>query len=251
MHIKVVASGSGGNSTIIKENNLTLLIDAGASSKQLSKYLVNTTIDYLFITHEHSDHIKFLSSILKNFNVLNVCLTNGTFYHVSNILLNYTGNIIYITPDVYFIIENSINIFPLSTSHDAEEPIGLVFLINNLKLTYITDTGYVDKQYYKLISGSDLYILESNHDLNLLNDCARPKTLKDRIKGEFGHLSNKDAVGILNKVVTKDCVFIAAHISNECNTFLHIQKTFDELYKAPFKIKVYYAPQDGLEDIYL
>ena len=124
----------------------------------------------------------------------------------------------------YQLIEEIINIKDLlintiKTSHDTEESFGYVIESNNKSLVYITDTGYINEKYHKLLSNRNIYILESNHDIEMLHNGPYPLKLRQRILGDKGHLSNYDCSKYLSNFIGNNtkCIMLA-HLSQDNNT---------------------------------
>lgn len=217
MKFCVLASGSKGNSTYIEINNHKYLIDVGMNflyiSKKLQEINVNPNdIEGIFITHIHTDHIQGLKTFINK--------VHPTIY-LTEKMLNNIG----IEIDNYSLIENEISIDnilvqALTLSHDTPECKGYIFNIDNKNLVYITDTGYINKKYFDLLTNKTAYILESNHDIDMLMNCNRPYPLKMRVLGDEGHISNKDCLYYLNKFKGNDTKYIIlAHISKDNNTY--------------------------------
>lgn len=252
MEIFVMASGSKGNMTLVKENDFHFFIDAGISySKMVGKMNIYgesvEKVKTLFLTHEHLDHIAGLKTLLKQGNIEEVFLTKGTFQALSNEIKELLPNIYIIKADEEINIKN-LKIMPIMLSHDAFEPVGFVIENNDKKrLVLLTDTGYVDQSYYEVISNADVYILESNHDPKKLLNSSRPFSLKQRILGITGHLSNDDAASLMNRVVNnKKALWIVAHISDDCNDHYDIEKAIVEHFDNPLKVDVLFASQESL-----
>ena len=110
------------------------------------------------------------------------------------------------------------DIVVLPTFHDAVESVGYKIISADQSIVYITDTGYVHQALYPFISNADCYVLECNHDPNILMCSDRPYSLKMRVLSDHGHLSNEDAMVTLAHVlgINTKLVFYA-HISQECN----------------------------------
>ncbi|MDL2292489.1 MBL fold metallo-hydrolase [Acholeplasma sp. OttesenSCG-928-E16] len=253
MEILILASGSKGNATYLKTKDTHILIDAGISySKMKAKLLENkidiNIIDTVLLTHEHTDHTIGLKQLLKMQTIKKVYLTQGTYKAIKKDIEN--DNIInIIKADSPFLV-NDTKIHPIMTFHDAKEPIGFLISDDQAKMAYLTDTGYVHKSYYDLLLDLDLYVLEANHHPYLLINSTRPFHLKRRILGDKGHLSNEDAIYLLNQVVkTKKTTFIAAHISEECNSIMEIEKELVKSLKRPDLVDVYFATCEGLKVI--
>lgn len=229
MKVSVLSSGSKGNSTLISTNNINILIDLGTTctyvEKTLEKIGINPLeISAILVTHIHSDHIKGLKVFIKKYNPL-IYVTEKLL----PLLQNEIGNFKYkFYEDKKAIIEDlEINI--IKTSHDAEESVGFIINNNLSSLVYITDTGYINKKYFNILSNKNMYILESNHDVKMLREGPYPYYLQQRVISDKGHLSNKQASDYLCKFIgdnTKKIIF--AHISEHNNTEEKVIETFNE-----------------------
>ena len=238
MKITVFSSGSSGNCELIRTNNLNILIDAGITKKQLDEDLLDydltlNDIDVLLITHEHSDHVKSLVSLLKYTNI-KTFMSRGTYFSLVNdseskattnrlykeafdegriVLLNRLNNFDYEEIDYL-----DIKIKPIAAFHDAAECVGYVIKSNDKSLALLTDTGYVHQNVIPYLMNLNCYILESNHDPEMLMASSRPYYLKQRILSDHGHLSNRDSMATLVKIMgDKTKLVMHAHISKECN----------------------------------
>jgi len=214
----VLASGSKGNSTLIKTEKLNILIDAGMNLKYLKDRLneVNMKmedIDYIFLTHTHKDHVSALSTLIKHYKPI-LCMGEKMFIDLK-FLENY-DNIIILNDDL---ILEDLNIELIKTSHDASESLGYVFKNGKSSLVYITDTGYIHNKYFKKLYNKNMYILESNHDVEMLMHGKYPEWLKRRVYGDKGHLSNNASSFYLSKLIgDKTNYVVLAHLSHENNT---------------------------------
>lgn len=217
MIVKVLASGSKGNSTYIQTNELKILIDMGTTFQYLANELakINITpkeLEYILITHTHSDHIKGLSSLVHKTNI-QVLATKGMIEELSKKIPLENINII---PDKFTLEDIKVKL--IHNSHDVES-VGYIIENNNKSLVYITDTGYINKKYLSVLANRNLYILESNHDEKMLMDGPYPFMLKQRVIGDKGHLSNHTTGKILSEVVGNNTQkIILAHLSEKNNT---------------------------------
>lgn len=258
MEVTVLASGSKGNSTYINTGKTKILIDVGITYQNLVSKLKKIGVeikdlDAILITHEHQDHIKGLKMLLKNEKIKQIYLSQGTkkFVDKENISNNFS-NYNCIKADQTFNI-NDIKIKTVMLSHDANEPIGFIIYANNKKTVLITDTGYVDQSYFSDLKNADLYILEANHDPELLMSSRRPYHLKMRIISEKGHLSNDEASWLINHVVEDEyqTIWVVAHISEDCNTPYLFEKSLVKHINNPLKVNILYSSQETLETIKL
>ena len=204
-----IGSGSKGNSTLIEyKENRFILIDCGFSNRYFNHVLeINNLninqIDYIFITHNHIDHIKMINK-----------LDEKKIYSFKNTIQDVNYN--FLNEGVNYFCDFEVNV--IKTSHDAPDSIGFIFKIDDKEIVYLTDLGFIKKSVLNLIKNKDYYILESNHDIDMLLNSNRPKSLINRIKGRSGHLSNQQAIDYLNKVINDNTKHIfLAHLSQECN----------------------------------
>lgn len=211
MRFYVFASGSKGNSTLVVSKGKCILIDLGINYKSLCSKLSETPyslddIKAILFTHDHIDHIGGISNKI---DIHKCYCAKGTLdIDASNELSHY---------GVYYIGGFKITVLP--TSHDAKNPIGFVIEDDGEKLVYMTDTGYVSTKNFEYMKNADHYIMESNYNYKMLMQTNRPESLKLRIIGDSGHLSNEDsAVTLCQLVGEKTKNICLAHISREANT---------------------------------
>lgn len=229
MKVCVLSSGSKGNSTLVITDKVKILIDLGTTTSYVEAVLNNLNVDvkeisHILITHSHVDHIKGLKVFIKRYNPV-ILVTED----MKNVLEKELGNFRYEYYEDKKAIIGDLTVNVIKTSHDAEESIGFVLTNNNSSMVYITDTGYINQKYFKILSNNNLYVLESNHDIKMLMDGPYPYYLKQRVRGDKGHLSNKQASDYLCKFIgdnTRKIVF--AHISEHNNSYEKVIETFNE-----------------------
>ncbi len=254
MKIYVLASGSKGNMTCVKTKGSSFFIDAGISMTKIKQKMNDynmdmSEIDTLFMTHEHSDHVAGLKALLKLGHIKTVYISKGTYEALSADIQDLMNDVRVIKADQQLEV-NDLIVHTLMLSHDANEPIGFKFVDSESKsLVLLTDTGYVDNSYDTLLKGSDVYILEANHNPNTLIKSSRPFHLKQRILGVKGHLSNEDAVILMNRYVTKHAAWVVGHMSEDCNSILDVEKAIVDSFEDPTKITCLFASQVSLEVI--
>ena len=216
MRVKVLSSGSSGNTTYIEYENTKILIDIGNSCKYVADKLKEmridpNKIDAILITHTHVDHIKGLKVFSKKYNPV-IYATKGILNE-----LDYIDN--YYLIDKNELTIGDIHVDVVKTSHDAPDSVGYIINGSDKSLAYITDTGYINEKYFPKLRNKDLYIMESNHDIEMLNNGPYPFKLRQRILGDKGHLSNYDSARYLSTFMgNKTKHIILAHLSEKNNT---------------------------------
>lgn len=217
MKVIVLSSGSKGNTTYIECGNTKILIDIGNSCKYVVSKLKEigieaNDINAILITHTHVDHIKGLKVFTKKYNP-KVYITKGMKEEI-DYLTNY--KII----DTTIINLNDLKINVIKTSHDAPDSVGYIINGEEKSIVYITDTGYINNKYFDLLTNKEIYIMESNHDIEMLNSGPYPFRLRQRILGDKGHLSNYDSARYISTFIGEKtkCVMLA-HLSEENNTY--------------------------------
>lgn len=217
-----LSSGSSGNCQYIETDRVRILVDAGFSGRRIEGLLSSigvcpSTIDCMLITHEHTDHIKGAGVLSRRYDIP-IFANEGTWANMRNKIGEIRNkNINIIQTDRDFEIED-LGIYPFKVSHDACEPVGYIFYHKGVKMTIMTDTGWVSNDIKNKIKDSSLYLLESNHDIDMLKDGSYPWYLKKRISSTQGHLSNEDAGKVLSQVLSGEGeIILLAHLSKENN----------------------------------
>ena len=216
MKVVVLSSGSKGNTTYVECGKTKILIDMGNTCKYVVDKLKGIgieaeQIDAIFITHTHIDHIKGLKVFLKKFG------TKVYFTKKMQEELNYVDNYSFIDKEIISLGDLTINI--IKTSHDVADSVGYIIEGEERSIVYITDTGYINQKYFSVLKNRDVYIMESNHDIEMLNHGPYSFALRQRILGDKGHLSNYDCSRYLSTFIgDKTKCIVLAHLSEENNT---------------------------------
>lgn len=223
MEFHVLASGSKGNSTFIYDHGVGILIDCGITRKQLLFKLKTlgfqeNNINYVLLTHDHYDHNK-------NINIFDqkICFCGKDCIKgidQSHILKPYQE-----------IELGDYRIMPLKISHDATSPLAFIIHGESESILYMTDTGYVSQKNRQYIHNLDYYIIESNHDVEMLMATNRPYFLKRRIQSDMGHLDNEYSARLMVEVIgekTKEIVL--AHLSEEANSEQKALMTYRQIF---------------------
>lgn len=243
MKVKVFASGSKGNVSLVICGDTKLLIDIGKSYLNVQSHLAGNNLSYeditgLLITHSHSDHIKGLETFVKKTKI-NIYIPKAMYHELKDIVPE--ERCIFI--DDNFSI-NDVNIELIHTSHDTDFSVGYIMEYNNKSLVYVTDTGYINRKYLSRMVDKNIYIIESNHDEVMLMDGIYPRFLKERVISDRGHLSNKTTAGYLKKITTDNTKYVVlAHLSENNNTK---ELAYNETYEVikDKNIKLLIAEQD-------
>lgn len=232
MRVVVLASGSEGNSTYIETEETKILIDLGKNAKYIRLKLesigVNPEdINYILISHTHKDHTSALKTFVNRYKT-SVLLSQEMFYNLEEIK-EYENIIIY-DDDIYL---KDLVVRTIKSSHDAPDARNFVLENKGKSVVYVTDTGYVNRKYFEILKNRDVYLFESNHDIEMLLNGPYPKWLKTRVVGSYGHLSNKDSSFYLSKLIgdnTQKIVLMhLSHINNTEEKALEmIHETFKE-----------------------
>ncbi len=235
-------SGSSGNAVFIESDKAKILVDCGVSGKKIAASLAGIDVDVseinaILVTHEHSDHCYAVGVMSRRYNIpiyANEKTWEGMEKDIGNIKIENKRCI-----ETYKDFEiNDIRIHPFSIPHDAAEPVGYNFHVGNKKFTLATDIGHINEQLVSYIEGSDMVLLEANHDVEMLKCGSYPYFLKQRILGENGHLSNESAGSLAAHLVkSKMTRCLLGHLSKE-NNFpeLAFQTVFNILTENGIKV---------------
>ena len=217
-----IASGSSGNAAVLSCGETHLLIDMGISCRRICQALAQlqltpNDLSAVVITHEHIDHIGGLATYIKKYRTPIIC-TPGTgrqlHYRLAGI-----APLLKILPLGEKLSLGCFSVTALPTSHDCSESAAYRIDTPDGAVGYLTDTGFISEETAAALLGTELLVLESNHDVETLLSGPYPYHLKRRVLGPQGHLSNDIAAQFAAdsaKAGTRD--IILAHLSAENNT---------------------------------
>lgn len=217
-------SGSSGNAVYLSGDNGAILIDCGMSGRQIFDAMRAANLDpsgirALLITHEHSDHVRGAGVLSRKLDIP-IYATEGTWMGMQHCVgdIPHAHQIVINAGESFFL--NDMEVAPFSIPHDANDPVGYRIYLKKGSVAVATDLGYFSNGVRDAVTGSDLVLLESNHDPELLRKNTHyPARLKSRILSKKGHLSNDsgaDAAVQLAQSGTKH--LLLGHLSSENNT---------------------------------
>ncbi len=236
MDVKVcsVASGSNGNCTHIGFGSTNILVDCGLSGKNTQERLELIGVDpkkigAILVTHEHSDHTNGVGILSRRFNIP-IFATEGTWKSMDCKIGKISSNNTNIIKEQESFSLGDVLVKPYSISHDARQPVGYTLKGGGKKVALATDLGIFNDEIERELEESDLIVLESNHDIEMLKSGPYPWHLKVRIMSDKGHLSNVDAGNLIAKLVTRRVKrVILAHLSEENNIPALALKTIESI----------------------
>ncbi len=219
MYITTLASGSSGNAVLVSHESTHLLVDCGISCLRIKRALAGlglscTDLSAILITHEHSDHISGLETLFKQFHLPVYC-TPGTGRQLAYRIAFLEEVLHPVQPGRPFVLDG-MAITPFATSHDAADSVGYTFTADARKAAVVTDLGVVTPVVEDALAGAHLLVAESNHDPDMVRTGPYPYSLKQRILGPRGHLSNADCAALCARIGAQ--TVILAHLSAENNS---------------------------------
>lgn len=264
MRMCPIASGSGGNSIYVGSDNTHILVDAGISKKRIEDGLGRVDIsgmdiDAILITHEHSDHIQGLGVFTRKYPVP-VYGTRDTIE-----MIKATKSLGQIPEELLHIVKadeefcvGDVVVNPMRISHDAADPVAYTFACGNKNMAVATDMGIYNDYIVNRLKGMDVILLESNHDVRMLQVGPYPYALKQRILSDSGHLSNENAGRLLCEIAHDNLARVyLGHLSKENNipelayetVRMEIEMGECEYHASDFEFKVAHPdePTQGIE----
>jgi len=237
----ILGSGSSGNCAYIETESSRILVDAGFSPRQIRERLATIgrtpeNLSAILITHEHSDHICGLLGLADKFQIPVYCnrdTQDATIWAFKtkwsklkdpalqgmdglDVLRSRINWKIFATGDSFEV--NDVAVETFSIPHDAQDPVGFFLRTPACNFGFVTDLGHMTKLVTERIRHANVLVLESNHDVKMLQNSRRSWSLKQRILGRHGHLSNEAAAEAAAQIMSANLRHLyLAHLSRECN----------------------------------
>lgn len=221
VQLTVLGSGSGGNCAYLETDQVRLLVDAGFSARQIRQRLAAIgrapeTLSGILVTHEHADHVQGLAVLAAQVSVPLYC--NRLTKDAIELQLESRFDCRLFSTGSSFEI-GDVLVETFSLPHDAYDPVGFLIRTCQGNIGFLTDLGYATKLVVERVRRANVLLLETNHDLKLLQaDTRRPWSIKQRILSRHGHLSNEAAAEVAEQVVSSELrQLYLAHLSRDCN----------------------------------
>jgi phosphoribosyl 1,2-cyclic phosphodiesterase len=225
--VSMLASGSQGNCAFVASTRTRILVDAGISCRETFKRMKALgedprSLSAILITHEHSDHVYGLAMLAKKLRIP-VFMTGATHAAWARALRNENGE----RPQLEKLERfesghrfqvGDIEVKPFTIPHDAADPVGFTFRVEGTKVGVATDLGYLPVNVRDHLRGSDVLIMESNHDVEMLRGGPYPWSVKQRVASNMGHLSNEKLADFFTGDYDNNAAFVVlAHLSEQNN----------------------------------
>lgn len=216
-----LASGSKGNCIYVGTEHTKILIDAGISTKMIKSRLEEidvdlADIDAILITHEHGDHIQGLKVLAYKMGIP-VFTNSETAKGIAEYFHDCPKFKIFSTGETFEF--GDFEIHPFSIQHDTLDPVAFTIRVNDLKLGFCADLGFVTTLVKNQLQNCDYLYVEANHQISMVHASPRPMVYKQRVLSRVGHLSNEACGNLLSEVAHSNLKHVhLAHLSSECNS---------------------------------
>ena len=221
MRLTILGSGSSGNCAYVETEETRVLIDAGFSLRQIRQRLASIgrapeNLTGILVTHEHSDHVQSLPALCGKLGIP-VYLNRPTHEAVEYQMQTRLACRLFTTGATFEVGDIMVETF--SIPHDAQEPVGFLLRTSAGNIGFLTDLGHATRLVLERVRPANALVLEANHDVKMLQDCPRrPWSLKQRILGRHGHLSNEAAADAAEQIMSAELRHLyLGHLSRECN----------------------------------
>lgn len=234
LSFSILASGSSGNCTYIECGQDAYLVDAGLSGKKVEALMASIgrhprDLKGILITHEHKDHIHGVGVLSRKYD-LPIYANSQTWLALDKMLGNIAPHNRMIFEAETFRELGSLDVQSYEVSHDAVQPQFYAFQKGNKQFVMLTDTGYVSDRLRGLLKNADAYLIESNHEIEMLRYGPYPWRIKQRILSDKGHLCNEDgALAVCDLMGDKSKHIYLGHLSRENNTKEIAMKTMEQI----------------------
>jgi len=219
--LTILGSGSSGNCAYVETDEVRVLVDAGFSGRQIRRRLASIgrapeNLTAILLTHEHTDHISGLVGLADKLRIPVYC-NRATKEEIERLLGVRAEFRLFTTGGSFEVGDITVEAFTIP--HDAQDPVGYLLRTPAANLGFATDLGHVTRLVAERIRVAHALVLEANHDIKMLQDCPRrPWSLKQRILGRHGHLSNEAAADCAADIMTANLRHLyLGHLSRECN----------------------------------
>lgn len=237
MRFSSLGSGSKGNGTLVAAGDTLLLIDCGFTVRDTEQRLARLNVrpedlSAVLVTHEHGDHIRGVGALARRYNTP----VYATFGSRAAVLEGRNGlhgcDVTEIRPERAFVV-GEIECLPVPVPHDAREPCQYIFRYQDAVLGVLTDLGSLTPHVVESYAECDGMVLECNHDPQLLLNGPYPVSLKRRVGGPYGHLSNEQAAALLRQCnIDRLQHLVLSHLSEQNNTPDHASRAITEVMDA-------------------
>jgi phosphoribosyl 1,2-cyclic phosphodiesterase len=256
LRFTILGSSSSGNCALLQSEGCNILIDAGFSARRLGELVEGAgvtldVIDAVFLTHEHGDHSSGLTGLCRRPG-LKIFANRGTAAAVQETLKHRADWQVFETGSKFRYRDLDVESF--AVPHDATEPVGFIFsqgegdlLSPRRSVAWVTDLGYAPELVRQRIRDVDVLVLEANYDPHLLrHDTKRPWSVKQRISGRHGHLSNEAARDLMVSVERPAWRHVClAHLSRDCNSLDAVRTTFADFLQPGRAFALSIVPPDA------
>jgi len=253
MKLWVLGSGSSGNAVLLETARSRILVDAGFAPRVLKRRLAVAdvppeSIDAVVVTHEHTDHVKGVAAAARKWG-WTIVSTAGT----RMMCPDWAELRTILTPRKSSVVVGDFHLETVPVSHDANEPMAVIVtsIGEGSRAGIVYDLGHVTESLLRALDKLDLLVIEANHDEGMLRAGPYPPSLQARIRGKFGHLSNRDAAQAASQSIHSGLNnIVLAHLSEKNNTPRTALGTVgDSLRRARFKGRLTAASQDVIGPI--
>jgi phosphoribosyl 1,2-cyclic phosphodiesterase len=221
VRLTILGSGSNGNCAYVETDETRVLIDAGFSGRQIRKRLASIgrapeNLTGILVTHEHNDHVQGLAAFCEKLRIPIYC--NRDTKEAVEYQMGARLECRLFTTGASFEV-GDITVESFMIPHDAQDPVGFLLRTASGSIGFLTDLGHATRLVLDRVRTANVLVLEANHDIKMLQDCPhRPWSLKQRILGRHGHLSNEAAADLTEQIISTELRHLyLGHLSRECN----------------------------------